>query len=143
MPPQTFVNNIHGWISRNRAWTAAIVAFIGTGGLLIYGNRKLNIKKRRARRAGNGARKEIVGMFALAIFLKDNSKSGTVIAGSPHEPMTRSIACDLERRGYIVFVTVTSSEEEHVVQAESRDDIRPLWLDLTTVSTTSHLAYVN
>ena len=49
--------------------------------------------------------------------------------------MTRSIAYDLERRGYIVFITVTSIEEEHVVQAEARDDIRPLWLDLTTVGT--------
>lgn len=58
---------------------------------------------------------------------------GTVIAGSPHEPMTRSISCDLERRGYIVFVTVSSAEEDHIVQSENRTDIRPLWIDLTTV----------
>lgn len=47
--------------------------------------------------------------------------------------MTRSIANDLERRGFIIFITVTSSEEENAVRAEGREDIRPLWLDLTTV----------
>lgn len=58
---------------------------------------------------------------------------GTVVAGSPHEPMTRSISCDLERRGFVVFVTVSSAEEDHMVQSENRTDIRPLWIDLTTV----------
>jgi hypothetical protein len=57
-----------------------------------------------------------------------------VVAGSPHEPMTRAIAMDLERRGYIVYVTVSSADEEHIVQSENRVDIKPLWLDLTTVS---------
>lgn len=47
--------------------------------------------------------------------------------------MTKSITADLERRGYIVYVTVSSTEEEHVVQAENRLDIRALWIDLTTV----------
>ena len=54
-----------------------------------------------------------------------------VVAGLPHEPATRSIASDLERRGYIVYVTVSSAEEEQIVQSENRPDIRPLWLDLT------------
>lgn len=57
-----------------------------------------------------------------------------VVAGSPHEPMTRAIAADLERRGYIVYVTVSSADEEHLVQSEHRADIKALWLDLTTVS---------
>lgn len=47
--------------------------------------------------------------------------------------MVKSIASDLERRGYIVYITVSSAEEEHVVQSENRIDIRALWLDLTTV----------
>lgn len=58
----------------------------------------------------------------------------TVVAGSPHEAMTRAIAADLERRGYIVYVTVSSADEEQIVLAEHRADIKPLWLDLTTVS---------
>lgn len=41
---------------------------------------------------------------------------------------------DLERRGYIVYVTVSSADEEHIVKSENRVDIKALWLDLTTVS---------
>jgi hypothetical protein len=48
--------------------------------------------------------------------------------------MTRAIAMDLERRGYIVYVTVSSADEEHIVKSENRVDIKALWLDLTTVS---------
>ncbi|PWY95748.1 DUF1776-domain-containing protein [Aspergillus sclerotioniger CBS 115572] len=111
---QGFVDRVHGWALRNRAWSAAIIAFLGTSCVLYYGNKKLSGKRRRARKAGNGARKEIV-----------------VVAGSPHEQMTRAIASDLERRGYIVYVTVSSAEEEHIVQSENRADIRALWLDLS------------
>ncbi|PYH99987.1 DUF1776-domain-containing protein [Aspergillus ellipticus CBS 707.79] len=115
-PPlsHSFVDRVHGWVLRHRAWSAAILAFVGTGCVLYFGNKKLSAKRRRARRAGNGARKEIV-----------------VVAGSPHEPMTRAVAADLERRGYIVYVTVTSAEEEHIVQSENRVDIKALSLDLS------------
>lgn len=58
----------------------------------------------------------------------------SVIAGSPHEPMTRAIAEDLERRGFIVYVVVQSAEEEHTIQMQNRSDIRALHLDLTIVS---------
>ncbi|KAJ5115243.1 hypothetical protein NUU61_001002 [Penicillium alfredii] len=114
---QGLTDRVQNWMSRNRAWTAAMLAFVGTGFVLIYGSKKLNGKRRKARKAGNGARKEIV-----------------VVAGSPHEPMTRVIASDLERRGYIVYVTVSSADEEHIVQSEHRTDIKALWLDLTTTS---------
>ncbi|GLI74597.1 hypothetical protein PoHVEF18_002841 [Penicillium ochrochloron] len=121
-PPRGLTDRVQDWVARNRALTAAIVAFVGTGCVLLYGNKKLNSKRRKARKAGNGSRKEIV-----------------VVAGSPHEPMTRAIAADLERRGYIVYVTVSSAEEEHIVQSEHRADIKPLWLDLTTTSNQSEL----
>ncbi|KAJ5848855.1 hypothetical protein N7534_008173 [Penicillium rubens] len=116
-PSQGLTDRIQSWMGRNRAFTAAILAFIGTGVVLYYGNKKLHGKRRKARRASNGARKEIV-----------------VVAGSPHEPMTRAIAMDLERRGYIVYVTVSSADEEHIVKAENRVDVKALWLDLTTTS---------
>lgn len=61
-----------------------------------------------------------------------------VVAGSPHEPMTRTIAADLERRGYIVYIMVSSADEEHLVQSEHRADIKALWLDLATVSIHDH-----
>ncbi|KAJ5239668.1 hypothetical protein N7468_004287 [Penicillium chermesinum] len=107
------------WMSRNRAWTAAILAFVGTGCAMYYGNKSLHAKRRRARKAGNGSRKEIV-----------------VVAGSPQDPLTRAIASDLERRGYIVFITVTSADEERIVQSENRTDIKALWLDLTAKPST-------
>ncbi|KAJ9302360.1 hypothetical protein DTO271G3_1226 [Paecilomyces variotii] len=117
--PQSVIDRVRDWSLRHRAWTAAILAFAGTGGLLIYGSSQLSGKKRKARRAINGARKEII-----------------VIAGSPHEPMVKAIATDLERRGFIVYITVSSADEEHVVRSENRQDIRALWLDLTTTPST-------
>lgn len=47
--------------------------------------------------------------------------------------MVKAIATDLERRGFIVYITVSSADEEHIVRSENRMDIRALWLDLTTV----------
>ncbi|KAK2871991.1 hypothetical protein FQN49_002647 [Arthroderma sp. PD_2] len=114
LPPKSTFEKCQDWISENRVLAVSALAFVGTGGVLLYGQRKFHVKKRRARRAGTGARKEIV-----------------VISGSPHEPMTRSIACDLERRGYIVFITATSTEEQQVIESEGREDIRSLWFDLS------------
>ncbi|KAL4780818.1 hypothetical protein BJX76DRAFT_33743 [Aspergillus varians] len=111
---QSLYDRAYSWVMRNRAWSAAILAFAGTTGVLYFGNNKLRAKRRKAKRAANGARKEII-----------------VVAGSPHEPMTRSIAADLDRRGYIVYITVSAADEEQLVRAENRPDIRPLWLDLT------------
>lgn len=63
-PPKSATDRVCDWVMRNRAWTAAFVAFFGTGAVLYMGSRTFDNKKRRARRAGNGARKEIVGMFS-------------------------------------------------------------------------------
>ncbi|KAI9720407.1 MAG: hypothetical protein M1812_002913 [Candelaria pacifica] len=101
------------WVSRNKALTAAIFAFVGTGSFLVYRRRKQYVRKRRAGRASNGARRDVV-----------------VIAGSPNEPITTSLSLDLERRGFIVFVVVRTLEEEQVVYSESRVDIRPLNLNV-------------
>ncbi|KAJ5565701.1 hypothetical protein N7535_007339 [Penicillium sp. DV-2018c] len=119
---QGLTARIQDWMMRNRALTAAILAFLGTGVVLYYGNKTLHGKRKKARRASNGARKEIV-----------------VVAGSPHEPMTRAIAADLERRGYIVYVTVSSADEEHILKSENRADIKALWLDVTTSTPPSEI----
>lgn len=74
-------------------------------------------KKRRAKRTTSGARQEVV-----------------VIAGSPSEPITRSISLDLERRGFIVYVVCNTIEEEVLVQNEARQDIKPLMIDIVDVS---------
>ena len=106
------------WISRHRALTAAIVAFVGTGAFVIIWRwrRRSHGGKRRARRAKNGSRTEVV-----------------VLAGSPHALLTRSLSIDLERRGFIVYIPVSDLSEEQLVQSESRADIRPLSLDITSV----------
>ena len=105
------------WVSRHRMSTAPIaVAFVGTPAFLIWRGRRRAPGKRRAKRARNGARTEVV-----------------VVAGSPHSPLTRSLSHDLERRGFMVYIPVSDASEEHIVQAESRMDIRPLHLDITSV----------
>ena len=63
--PRGLTDRVQDWMTRNRAWTAALLAFVGTGVVLFYGNKKLNSKRRKARKAGNGARKEIVGMLLV------------------------------------------------------------------------------
>ena len=57
-----------------------------------------------------------------------------VIAGSPNEPITRSLALDLERRGFIVYIVVNTVEEEQLVRNEARADIHPLNIDIVDVS---------
>jgi len=113
--------------------SAAALAFVGTTCVLYLGNKTFNGKRRKARRAGNGARKEIVGMLISWVLAGNETEARTVIAGSPHDPMVKSISLDLERRGYIVYIIVSSTEEENFIQSENRIDIRALWLDLTTV----------
>ncbi len=57
-----------------------------------------------------------------------------MIAGSPTLPLTRSLALDLERKGFVVYIVSNSVEDEVMVQALSRPDIRPLTIDITDVS---------
>ncbi|KAI9868564.1 MAG: hypothetical protein M1830_005635 [Pleopsidium flavum] len=117
--PQGYIGHAQEWVLRHQALTAAILAFLGTGGFLVYRKRKLYGRKRRAKRASNGARKEVV-----------------VIAGSPNEPITRSLSLDLERRGFVVYVVVSTVEEEQLVRNESRVDIHPLNLDIVDPTST-------
>jgi uncharacterized protein (UPF0333 family) len=122
IPCQTSTySQIHGWIMKNKLLTTVIV--IAAGGLTYHIiKRKSNRKKRRAKRAPNGARAEVV-----------------VVAGSPSEPVTRSISLDLERRGFIVYIVCNTIEEEVLVQNESRPDIKPLMIDIVDVNPPSFL----
>lgn len=106
-------HGVSGWVSRNRALTAALVAFFATGGYLLWKQRGVPHKKRRARRTSNGARREVV-----------------VIAGPPSSPITKSLSLDLERRGFIVYILCANMDEEQQVQGERRADVRPLHLDV-------------
>ena len=120
--PVGYLEYTQDWISRHRAITAAIVAFVGTGAFIIWRRRsRAHGIKRRARRAKNGSRTEVI-----------------VLAGSPYSPLTRSLSLDLERRGFIVYIPVNSLVEEQLVQSESRLDIRPLSLDITSPTATAN-----
>ena len=104
------------WVSEHRTLTAAVVAFVGTGAFVVWRRRRNDRVKRRAGRAKNGSRTEVV-----------------VLAGSPHSPLTRSLSLDLERRGFIVYIPVSTLTEEQIIQSESRADIHPLNMDITSV----------
>ena len=53
-----------------------------------------------------------------------------MLAGSPTSALTTSLALDLERRGFIVFIITSTAEDEQHVKSHSRVDILPLTLDL-------------
>lgn len=65
---QSFADRVQAWMLQNRAWSAAIVAFASTTCVLYFGGKKLQGKRRKAKRALSGARKEIVGMLSDSKF---------------------------------------------------------------------------
>ena len=116
-PPRGYIDATRHWLSDNQAVTAAILAFVGTGAYIVWRQRRRARRaKRRANRTKSGARTEVV-----------------VLAGTPHSPLTRSLSLDLERRGFIVYVTTGSLAEEQAVHANSKPDIKALDWDLTSV----------
>jgi hypothetical protein len=61
---QSYLQQLQLWTSRHRALAAALAAFVATGavgGLVLYSQSGAQSRKRRAKRAKNGARKEVVG----------------------------------------------------------------------------------
>ncbi|KAG9702668.1 DUF1776-domain-containing protein, partial [Aureobasidium melanogenum] len=113
LSPATYWNQVNRWISRNTALSAGILAFVGTGAVLVFIQRSTHVKKRRARKSNNGARTEVV-----------------VLAGSPTSPLTTAIAMDLERRGFIVYVITSTREDEEHLRKQLRPDVLPFDLDL-------------
>ena len=111
-----FLGSVGNWANENRALVAAVVAFIGTGTYLVLRRQRLDRRKRRAKRATNGAKTELV-----------------ILAGSPYSITTKSIAVDLERRGFLVYIPVGSLEEEQAVAEVGTPDVRSLNFDITSV----------
>ena len=111
-----YLEALQEWISEHRAVMAAMIAFFGTGTFIIWRRRRSDRAKRRAKKAKNGSRTDVV-----------------VLAGSAHSPLTRALSLELERRGFIVYIPVSSLAEEQLVQSDSRIDIRPLNLDIISV----------
>lgn len=111
--------SMQNWVGRNKLVTGLVVCVVGYATYRTVRYSKLIRKARRARRARNGGRLEVV-----------------VIAGSPSLPLTKSLALDLERRGFIVYVICNTIDDEVMVQSLSRPDIRGLSIDITDVSIT-------
>lgn len=61
LSPGTYWAYVSRWISQNSALSAGIAAFVGTGAVLLFIQRKTYPKKRRARKSDGGARTEVVG----------------------------------------------------------------------------------
>lgn len=116
--PLTVYERVHGWVTRHKILTGIAVFGVGYVTYKAVRASKTMRKSRRAKRARNGARTEVV-----------------VIAGSPTLPLTKSLSLDLERRGFIVYIVCSNMDEEMMVQNLSRPDIKPLTIDITDVST--------
>ncbi|KIH89451.1 hypothetical protein SPBR_06994 [Sporothrix brasiliensis 5110] len=116
----SFYERVQDWLVRHKILATVAVLFAGT---LSYRavRRSISARKyRRAKRAKNGARCEVV-----------------VIAASPALPVTQSLALDMERRGYMVYIVCGSAEDEQAVRHMSRPDIKPLSIDITDTAAAS------
>lgn len=113
----TRLQQVQDWVNRNRVLTGIVVVVAGTVVYKSVQRTRSRRKTRRAKKARNGAREEVI-----------------VIAGSPALPLTKSLALDMERKGFIVYIVCSASEDQNVVQSLSRPDIRPLSIDTTDVS---------
>lgn len=115
--PVSKMRQVQDWLASHKILIGAVVVLCGTAAYKAY-RRNESIKKvRRAKRAKNGGRTEVI-----------------VIAGSPRLPLTKSLSLDMERRGFIVFLVCNAAEDVAAVQALARPDILPLSIDTTNVS---------
>lgn len=115
--PLSTLEKLQGWFARNKYLIGAAVVITGTVAYKGYQQNKYVRKVRRAKRSKNGGRSEVI-----------------VIAGSPRLPLTKTLALDMERRGFIVFIVCNAVEDEAAVKSLSRADILPLTIDTTNVS---------
>ena len=114
--PASTLERMQNWVARNKVLSVVFVAGAVYVTYRSVRQGKLLRKTRRAKRARNGGRLEVV-----------------VIAGSPTLPLTKSLALDMERKGFIVYIVCNSIEEDALVQNMSRLDIKPLGIDITDV----------
>ncbi|GJN70501.1 hypothetical protein PLICBS_004559 [Purpureocillium lilacinum] len=110
----TRFERVQDWVARHKVLTGVVIIVCGTVVFKGYQKSRWLRKTRRAKRARNGGRTEVI-----------------VIAGSPTLPLTKSLSLDMERRGFIVYVVCNASEDESLVHAYSRPDVRPLAIDTT------------
>jgi hypothetical protein len=69
---RSYLQLVQIWVSRHRAVTAALIGFLGTGAIgamVLYSQSGAPSRKRRAKRAKNGARKEVIGKHKSRCYL--------------------------------------------------------------------------
>lgn len=115
--PPGYFQRCKTWMLEHPAVVAAVIAFAGTSAFFIWRRRRVQRMKRRAKRTSRGFKTEAV-----------------VLVGSPYSSLLRSVAVDLARRGFVVYIPVSDLSEERLIKAEMPFDIRPLNLDITSVS---------
>ncbi|KAK8133062.1 hypothetical protein PG999_001235 [Apiospora kogelbergensis] len=108
------LERMQDWVVRHKILTGVMVVTVGYVTYTAVRKTKYMRKSRRAKRARNGGRLEVV-----------------VVAGSPSLPLTKSLSLDLERRGFIVYIVCSTMEDELMVQNLSRPDIKSLSIDIT------------
>ncbi|KAK5134641.1 hypothetical protein LTR08_006297 [Meristemomyces frigidus] len=115
LPPPSTLQVAQRWMLRHQALTTAAVAFVVTGsiGAFVFVRSRDGKRKRRAKRSASGARTDVV-----------------VVVGAVANPLTSALYLDLERRGFVVYVVASTSEDEQYVRSQSRIDLLPLNLDL-------------
>ncbi|RCK62343.1 hypothetical protein Cantr_09171 [Candida viswanathii] len=105
-PPNRFgAGHSHVWdnlirsISHNKLKYASVLT-VGLGVAAYYLTRTNKVTKRRVPKLANGARRDVV-----------------LIIGSPTEPLTRSIAVDFEKRGFIVYLTLLDANDVKYIES--------------------------
>ena len=101
---------------KHKILVGVVVLACGTIAYKGYRTSHSSRKTRRAKKARNGGRTEVV-----------------VIAASPTLPLTKSLSLDMERRGFIVYIVCDATEDEGMVHSLARSDIRPLRIETTDV----------
>lgn len=101
-------------LDRHRKSVVGGVALgIGISGVILYKNRgspPTKLPRRRVPKLPNGARRHVI-----------------LLVGSPTEPMTRLVALDFERRGFIVYLTILDEKDSRYIQSNSiTDDVNYL-----------------
>lgn len=113
----SLLDRSRAWAWRHKVLVAAAVLLAGGLAYRAHRRRRLRYRTRRAKRSRSGGRLEVV-----------------VMAAQPGTPLTKSLALDLEQKGFVVYVVCADADEEAVVHNLHRQDIRPLLVDITDVS---------
>jgi hypothetical protein len=120
-PPLSIYTKLSDHVCRNKIQYVSVFSIgIGTGSYYYYNNiykstqQQKSIKfKRRVPKLANGARGDVV-----------------LIVGSPTEPLTRLIALDFEKRGFVVYLTILDEKDfKYIESNQITEDINYLNLN--------------